>query len=197
MRTLLLSFLYYISGLTLLAQSPVSHFKAEEINENVYLTWTIQQGFTCNGVDILHSLDSVNFTKIGDIEGICGSSATEINYSFTDLFPEKNKLNYYRLSLGGLAYSNIISIRVIDIPANNYLVVPNPVINQSLIYFENSAFATCRLIVYSTLGQIVFEELITEETFLLQKEVLPDGPYSFKIIYDNGKEPISGKFVSY
>jgi hypothetical protein len=183
--------------LTVRAQGAVTNFKAEEINENVYLTWTIKQGFTCNGVEVLRSTDSVNFVKVGDIEGICGSTAEEIHYDFTDIFPEKNADNFYRLSLGGLGFSSIISIRVVDLPANKYLVVPNPLTENTQIFFENSAFAICSLTVYDPGGQPLYQAMTTGEAFSLQKENFPDGVYFFRISYDNSKEDLVGRFVAY
>lgn len=197
MRKSVLLILFSFAVGVLSAQNPVSQFKAEEINGNVYLTWTIQQGFTCNGVDVERSTDSVNYLKIGDIEGICGSSAEEIHYDFTDNFPEKNTRNFYRLSLGGLLYSHFISIDIIDIPANNYLVVPNPFNVNSQIFFENSAYAQCTLNVYLPDGSPVKEMFTSGEVFNLDREYFSSGLYFFRISYDNGKASVAGRFAVY
>lgn len=197
MQNSLLYIALFVLNTSVFAQDAVSHFKAEKFNETVYLTWTIKQGFTCNGVDVLRSTDSINFAKIGDIEGICGSSAEEIEYDFTDISPEKNARNFYRLSLGGLSFSQVISIHVVDIPANHYLVVPNPLTEKAGILFENSTFALCRLTVFSPDGSPVFEAATTGESFVLRKEDYEKGVYFFRISYDNNKEAITGRFLVY
>lgn len=197
MRLTILPVFLFLLNLPVMAQSgdAVLFFRAEELSENVFLTWAIKQGFTCDGVDVLRSSDSVNFVKIGDIEGICGSSAASISYDFTDLFPEKNSRNYYRLSLGGVLFSNIISIDIIDIPANNYLVVPNPFVENSRIYFENAAVAMCELSVFSPHGTRVHVAHTNGEVFDLSALDFTHGVYFFEIVYENGKHPISGRFA--
>lgn len=173
----------------------VMNFRAEELNGNVYLTWSIKQGFTCNGVDVYRSIDSINFTKIGDIEGICGSTAESIAYDFTDQFPEKNTRNFYRLSLGGLINSHVISIDIIDLSANKYLIVPNPVDFESDLYFENAAAAICVLTTMDARGVQIISETSIDEVFQLCASDYASGTYSFRIDYGNGNPSIVGRFL--
>lgn len=189
--------LFFLNVLAAEAQvgDTIVNFRAEELNGNVYLTWSIKQGFTCNGVDVYRSVDSVNFTKIGDIEGICGSTAASIAYDFTDQFPEKNTRNFYRLSLGGLLNSHAISIDIIDISANKYLVVPNPVNFKSTLYFENAASVICELTIMDERGVQIISETSTGETFQLRASDYAGGVYWFKIAYANDNPPIIGRFL--
>ncbi len=76
------------------------NFSLFENNGKVYLNWSIVSGSTCNGIQIYRSTDSVMFTQVGNIPGICGSSSSAISYNFIDDNPVKNKVNYYRLELG-------------------------------------------------------------------------------------------------
>ncbi|MGY8927636.1 MAG: hypothetical protein ACKVJC_10130, partial [Flavobacteriales bacterium] len=71
--------LFMFIGFSSLSQNEdvISHFSATEFNGKVLLTFAITQGNTCNGVVILHSTDSVNFTQVESIEGICGSSQAQ------------------------------------------------------------------------------------------------------------------------
>ena len=115
----------------------IEYLHASEFNGKVLIAWAITQGNTCNGVIVLHSTDSVNFNQIGSIEGICGSTAESIEYDFTHITPEKNAINYYRLSLGGIGFSWIVSAEVIDMGANTSLVRPNPISENSELLFDN------------------------------------------------------------
>jgi len=190
-------FLFFLSTLATHAQvgDTVMNFRAEELNGNVYLTWSIKEGFTCNGVDVYRSIDSINYAKIGDIEGICGSSSASIAYDFTDQFPEKNTRNYYRLSLGGVINSHAISIDIIDISANKYLIVPNPVNFESELHFENAASAVCVLTTIDGRGVQIISETSMAEVFQLHASDYAAGNYSFRIDYGNGKPSIVGRFV--
>ena len=49
-------------------------FSAVQVETKVQLNFTIKAGNTCNGIEIFRSPDSVNFSLIGDIQGVCGST---------------------------------------------------------------------------------------------------------------------------
>ena len=70
-------------------------------------------------------MDKINFNQIGEISGICGSKFEKISYSFEHPNPIKNRINYYRLALGGLGFSDTISIEILDFKYG-YQVRPNP-----------------------------------------------------------------------
>lgn len=173
----------------------INSFTATEFNGKVVLSFAIKQGNTCNGVLILHSIDSVNFTQIGSIEGICGSSQAEINYNFTDITPEKNEVNYYRLSLGGIGFSWIVSAEVIDIGANNSLLRPNPIGEYSELFFDNETNATMTLEIYSSKGILVKKEQTSSELFILSKSDFDSGMYFYSIFIEGKTPEIKGKFI--
>ena len=170
----------------------VEVFTASEFNKNVLLSWTITEGNTCNGIDIFRSVDSVNYVKIGDIEGICGSNAESIDYYFTDLFPEKNTFNHYRLGLGSLGNSYSIKINIIDIAVNSYQVRPQPITANALLLFNNDSVKEAELKIYNVKGELVFQKTTNKAKFELG-ELLnsPSGLYLFTLKL-NGKE-IKGK----
>lgn len=173
-------------------ESVVLYFEAEEFNSNVRLNWTISQGNTCNGIDLFRSSDGINYTKIGNIEGICGSTSASTDYSFTDLFPEKNSLNYYRLGLGGFGYSYIVQIEIIDIGPNTYQIRPQPINENGVLLFKNDSGKTAELKVYNTQGNIVGEYSTNDEKFELEELIrLPGGLYHFNLTV-NDRE-IKGK----
>lgn len=173
----------------------ISGLTASEFNGKVLLTWAIKQGNTCNGIQILRSIDSVNFSPIGSINGVCGSTLEEVPYEFTDVSPIKNTINYYRLSLGGIGFSWIVNAEVIDVSANNYLLRPNPISDSSELYFPNDAKNQIELKVYNSSGQEVLSQFTIEEKIILYKTDFASGVHFF-ILFDQIKNSkIKGRFV--
>lgn len=173
----------------------ISSFTATEFNGKVLLTFSINSGFTCNGVTILRSLDSINFTSIGSIEGICGSSQELINYDFTDISPFKNAVNYYRLSLGGVGFSWIISAEVIDMGLNNSLIRPNPISETTEFFFDNENKAFVVLEIFSSEGMLVHTESTNEQKIIIRKSDYNAGTYFYSIHSDGVKSEVTGKFI--
>ncbi|NRA12126.1 MAG: T9SS type A sorting domain-containing protein [Crocinitomicaceae bacterium] len=193
MRIASLVFLVLI-GFTSLSQNEdvINHLTATEFNGKVLLTFAIKQGNTCNGVVIYHSVD---FTSIGSIEGICGSSQEQIEYNFTHLDPEKNEINYYRLSLGGIGFSWIVSAEVIDLGANNALLRPNPISQGSELFFDNETNATVILNIYSSAGILVKSEWTTSELFILNAFEFESGMYFYSLQPEGIQPEVKGRFV--
>jgi hypothetical protein len=189
--------LFVLFGLNASAQNEdvIDYLNASEFNGKVLLSWSILQGNTCNGVQVLHSLDSVNFTQIGSIEGICGSTLESIEYEFTDISPEKNAINYYRLSLGGIGFSWIVNTEVIDLGANASLIRPNPINETAELHFDNDTSSEMWLNVYSDSGVLIHTESTTSELFILQKGDFSPGIYFYHIRQEGFESQVKGKFV--
>lgn len=188
----------FVSSLSVAQNEDVIEgFTATEFNGKVLLSWSIKQGNTCNGVEILHSIDSVSFNEIGSFVGICGSSSASISYDFTHLYPEKNAVNYYRLSLGGLGFSKIVSAEVLDLSGANYLLRPNPVTDFSELFFDNETAQLHELSVYSSEGVQVFYEQTTGELFLIDALNFDQGIYFFSIKKEGEVPKLTGKFLVY
>ena len=189
--------LFMFIGLSSLSQNEdvISHFSATEFNGKVLLTFAITQGNTCNGVVILHSTDSVNFTQVESIEGICGSSQAQIEYDFTHLDPEKNVVNYYRLSLGGIGFSWIVSAEVIDLGVNKVLLRPNPIAEGSELFFDNETNSLIKLSIYSSAGILIKSEQTTSELFILNGSEFESGMYFYTINPEGINPEVKGRFI--
>jgi len=164
-------------------------------NGRVFLDWTMNFGETCNGIDITRSADSLNFTRIGGIQGICGSPTDTVSYSFLDESPLPNKTNYYRLSLGNLGLSQVIAVDVIDLKGKNSQVRPNPITNLGRIYFSNERKRNHTLEIISPDGQIQNRISGREEFFTLNASLLKQGPYIFRILDEDNQQVSTGRFV--
>lgn len=160
----------------------LENYEVYEVNGNTQLTATIKSGVTCLGINFLRSEDStLNFQTIGEIQGVCGSSTESIRYDYTDMNPPKNKTLYYKIQMGGLGYSNVLSIRIIDSGEEAYLLTPNPCIDNCLIHFKNELRQSNRLRLFNKNG-IQLALLETSDNFFeIDVKELPAAVYFFTV----------------
>ncbi len=191
---MILGFLFCTLSNAFTQQTSLDRFTASEINGRVYLEWIIKAGNTCQGIRILRSTDSINFIQIGDIGGVCGNLSTPQGYDFTDDNPVKNKINYYRLELGGIGLSKIVAVEIIDLESGGYQVRPNPVTSDAIIYFSNPGKRNCQLNIYTLGGNEVLHKDVGITFFYISKGDLQTGLYLFTITTREGTRLVNGKF---
>jgi len=169
-------------------------FSIIESKGNVYLDWQIIAGSTCNGIQIFHSTDNINFKQIGSIDGVCGSSYEPRDYNFTDNNPVKNKNNYYRLELGGSGASHILSVEIIDIESG-YQIRPNPVSDNAKLYFDNNTGQLFQLGIYNLKGERFFNIETRRDFFDLNTEKIQSGIYFFAIRTEDNLQTAKGRII--
>jgi len=162
--------------------------------EQVQLRWTISSGETCNGTFIERSTDNLNWLRIGEIPGICGSSSAPIPYNFIDDSPVSNSVNLYRLELGGQGYSKTISVPYYDYTENGYVLIPNPVYENATVYFGTSDSELFSISIFNSAGQKVQQDSGTGGYYFINAQSLSAGAY-FLIISRKGKKNVSGKML--
>ncbi|MEA3445653.1 MAG: hypothetical protein U9R19_13115, partial [Bacteroidota bacterium] len=162
--------------------SVLVRFNAFVDDGNIRLAWTIKGGFQCGGTIIQHSGDSINFENIGSIPGICGSPFYDESYSFDDLHPVLNSVNYYRIDMIGLGISKIISQDLFDFSENQVLIIPNPIVSEGQIVFENIAAETCNIKYFHSSGKTVYSENTRGNKFKIQAAKFPAGIIFFQIL---------------
>jgi len=163
-------------------------------SSQVQLRWTITSGETCNGTLIERSTDKLNWKLIGEIAGVCGSSASPVSFNFIDSVPIANTINYYRLELGGRGYSNEISIAFYNFSKSNFVVIPNPVSLTATIYFEAKMFESYTFTLYDLNGKIHITTQGEGNSVVLNADKLQIGTYFF-IISCPRKPIITGKII--
>jgi hypothetical protein len=171
----------------------LDNFSAFEFEGNVYLSWTISRGSTCNGIDIERSDNNTNFSVIGDIPGVCGSADFAQSYDWIDRSPLPNATNYYRLELGLNGHSESVSVEVIKLNGN-YQVRPNPMRDFGQIYFVNSGRKEHTMQVYDLSGKPVMQMNTLDNFFEPEVSRLNAGLYLFTILAKDGSTAITGKF---
>ena len=175
--------------------SILNSFSASENNGNVYLSWQIVAGSTCNGIKIYRSANNISFVQIGDIPGICGNISFAQDYDFTDFEPIKNAVNYYRLELGNNGYSQVLAVEVIDIAKNGFQLRPNPAYGISKIIFENNNSLVHNFNIYNILGKLVFSVTGKEDFFEYDSNAFQNGTYFFTIALPGNDFILSGKLM--
>lgn len=186
-----------VNGLLFSQDAPqVSKFTVESINGKAYLNWTIDAGGTCNGIRILRSTDSLIFQEVGLLEGVCGSLSFPTNYTYTDESPLVNKMNYYKLDLGGNGFSQIVGIEVIIIGEEDYVLFSNPLSDYSVLHFKNETNQVVELSVYDGNGSLCLIKKTDESKFILELSEFPaKGIYRFKLSNSNQNLVFTGKIV--
>lgn len=120
------------------------YFKGQVQNGSAKLTWSTASEKNNEKFLVEHSQDATSFRKIGEVKGN-GTSATVLNYNYSDLAPAKGT-NYYRLRQidtdGTEAFSKVIALEFasnsIVSGATVYPTVTSEVININLGTMENA-----------------------------------------------------------
>jgi hypothetical protein len=143
----------------------LSYFKAEVYGNQVVLTWNISSGNNCNGITIYHSSDSINYSEIGNIPGICGALDEDEPYRFTDENPTENKLNYYKLKLGNQGFTTPLAILYYETQESGFVFFPNPS-SDEISVFVNGYYQNSSIVIYDASGKKVIEQNVTPGTLV-------------------------------
>jgi hypothetical protein len=176
-----------------LAQS--SHLKqieASAYKEKIVLSWTTPAGFSCQDVHIELGTDSANLKRVGTIFGICGDT-TEQHYSFIIDVPFLNQTNYLRVELGGVGFSQTISVLVIA-AKKSVIIVPHPANSSTQFYFDNPFRKRVEINFYTTKGELLARTNTSLQVIDLVDLNLPNGQFIYEVIREE-ETPIRGLIV--
>lgn len=201
-RLFILTNLFGISILSqLFAQRSdiLENLEVFQIEGKVQISATVKSGYSCLGMNFQRTNDTtVLFQSIGSIEGVCGNSTQSMRYDFIDENPPKNSIIYYRVQLGGVGYSEILSIIIYDTGNAKYLVMPNPAKNSCQIYFNNEFNKSHRLRLVNQFGLELLNSESSNDIFQLNLKDFTAGVYHF-IVHEstNLKPKFYGKLSVY
>jgi len=167
------------------ADAALTRFFAVQVEETVFLRWTMGAGNTCEDTYVERSADGISYERIGLIGGICGSPDQEITFEYTDTVPLVNQTAYYRLLLGYFGYTSPKTVEFVRYNDRGYFIGPNPFSDFTRIAFENDDDEEYRLLVSDMQGRIVLEMMTTGNEFLIRREELGAGIYAVRLF--NGK----------
>lgn len=168
-------------------------FSAFEVDGTVYISCVISAGYTCNGIDVLKSEDTIRFTEIGNIAGVCGSSSNPVRYDFVDENPKINATSYYKLELGGVGFTSLLEVDVRRFRNNNLQIAPNPVFSDCTIFLDNPNSENMNVTVTSLTGEIMFRTTTIMEELQLNLSDWVNGIYIVHITSNSGSHYQMGK----
>ena len=119
-------FLFFLLSTHIFAQR-ILNFKIFQVNQAVFLNFILSKGSSCNGFNVLHSTDSVNFKVIHEDPTICGTSNADEAKNWMHANPIINQLNYYKIQLNPGEMSPVNRIFVNQTNKPNIVLFPNPI----------------------------------------------------------------------
>jgi len=138
----------------------LTYFNGDAYGDQIVLTWNIVGGNSCNGISIFHSSDSINFTEIGNIPGICGALDKDDPYQFIHKDPVKSGWNYYKLQLGNQGFTTPLAILYYETSENGFVFFPNP-LNEVVSVFVDGYYQNSKIVVYDASGKKVIEQTVS------------------------------------
>ncbi len=168
-------------------------FKAAKRNNSVELSWTTTSEQNNSGFEIQRSVDGINFTKTGWVNG-AGNSSTLQHYYFTDAMPAKGK-NFYRLNQIDFDGRNKLSdIRKVNFEATvDFTVYPNPVITTAQVQLNENA-AVIRLLDISGKELWHKEKNRAGGTVTIPMQYFSSGIYLLQVTNNSG-EAVTQKII--
>jgi hypothetical protein len=159
----------------------LGQFQAMESQGRIRLSWVVNQGNICDGMEIERGVDGGDFQKIGQIDGMCGSLERPQTYEFWDETPVFNRVSHYRLKTFGAVVSDTLEVELVDAGNKGFLVVPHPATSDSRIYLENTRFETCQILVVGMDGRPARERIFRGERLDVGELDLLPGIYAIKV----------------
>ncbi len=168
------------------------YVKAQLINNETLVSWATSQEINTSKFEIEHSVDGVNFAKIGN-QNAAGNSNSTSYYNFTHLKPVAG-FNYYRIKQidinGAYKYSVIVKVlNKNDIKET--IIAPNPVADI-LNVVEPASIFIISMDVYDTKGSLLIHKNIQSDVqvYSLPVSLLKMGNYILKINYKNDSKSV-------
>jgi hypothetical protein len=173
----------------------LANFYLIQDDKEILLSWTIDAGPTCNGIAVLHSIDSVNYNEIGSIAGICGSTSSSIPYNFKHDNPILNKTNYYKIRLGFSQFSEIKVVELSYIEHGKINIKPNPATENVFISFKNDKKEAFSVTIINSAGLKVFETNDLKDNSITINTGAFENGYYYIILMDSGGRTIKEKLI--
>jgi hypothetical protein len=179
---------------TTLAVVPViwQNVKAQLTNNQTLVSWATSQEINTSLFEIEHSVDGINFVKIGQ-QNAAGNSTNISYYNFTHPKPAAG-FNYYRIKQIDINGSNKYSVIVKVLNRNDIketIIAPNPVSNILNVVEPTSKYISS-IEVYDNKGSLIMHKNIQSDVqvYSLPVLALKTGNYVLKINYKNESKSI-------
>lgn len=175
----------------------LNSFSAKQVAGEVYISCVISSGNTCNGIQIFRSEDGFKFDVIGNIAGVCGSSAGPVQYEYLDTNPKVNSVNYYQLDLGGVGNTTILEVDVRKLEDSQVQIAPNPMGSEGTLFFSNPKNTLLEVQISTFSGITIFTNTTHQSTLKIDAETWGSGLYLVFITDAYGAFIQTGTLVHY
>jgi|GEM_PF-5693633 len=167
------------------------YFRGEKTaSGQVDLEWATASEDNNDYFEIQHSLNGIDFTGIGTVQG-AGNSSQEITYTFTDFSPAP-KYNYYRLKQVDFDdVSSQSNILVFNLKVNNELFIGiNPIRPGENLHITNIGGKVDKTTLFDSQGRLLAEigEIEANENFEHKLPTLSPGTYFVVLSTDGIRE---------
>ncbi|MEZ5004341.1 MAG: choice-of-anchor D domain-containing protein [Chitinophagales bacterium] len=174
-------------------------FTAKNVNNNSLLNWITASELNNDYFEIEHSLNAIDFTKIGEVDGN-GTINSENYYDHTHYAPPSG-VNYYRLRQvdfnGEYSYSGIRSVLIEHSGQNTMEVVNTLAQNDLILQFLSTDNKRGNLVIYAANGQVISSRELNLASggtqLLIDISELPSALYIVQ--WYSGDEIIEEKFI--
>lgn len=190
--TFLVAFLASIQTFGQLPPGVIDRLAARAVGNKVQVEVTLSAGYTCNGILITRSTDSLQFETVGLIGGVCGDSAASVSYSFTDSFPPTNQRLFYQLLLGGRLATDTRQVVVYDFDRRPLWVVPNPATHLIEVRFDAAPGSTETFILFDAQAKALQQFEIEDGLAQIAVSQLMPGMY---VLQSTKRPALMAKFI--
>jgi hypothetical protein len=170
----------------------VNLFQQEDV---VVLRWVMHGGNTCQGMKINRAENEVDFSQIGIISGICGSTDSDEQYTYVDSNATPNIINYYRIGFGTQGLSDSEGIFFEQFGGGDILVLPDPINDRTRVLFSNNQHYVAMLRVVNRNGTVFREITSKDEEIIVNMSGWKEGLYYFQLMVNDERK--SGKLFKF
>jgi hypothetical protein len=160
-------------------------FTVAKVNKTAVLQFTISEASPASIFTIERSIDGVNFIGIATI-----SATNNVKYSYTDINPVSNKLNYYRIkevlptgkiiftAIQSLLFNNTNGITIYPIPASS---------NISIVVSDALVGKPLQVTLYNNAGSMILRKQVLNNngTAIIDVSKMASGSYVLQLTDGN------------
>ncbi|MFT6148615.1 MAG: hypothetical protein ACJAUH_001301 [Saprospiraceae bacterium] len=180
---------YSINVLATAIPVPVEliYFEAKAIdNKVVRLDWETASEINNSGFQIERSVDGIEFSKIGWVDGN-GTSFNQNSYQYLDNQVNINQRYYYRLKqidIDGTSDYSSIKTAILSSKEGNVFVYPNPASDRITINTDEALLEKNDIALYliNSLGQVLSVSSINSAQTTVSVQHLPSGVYFYRVV---------------
>ena len=184
MKFSLFAFLVSITLQTVDAQAFFRGFTVQQVEDTIALDWTIAAGNFCINMEVQRATPTTDFERIAVFAGVCGNDEQDEPYTFSDGGPFSLDAEYsYRIwASNGTVISDTLSLNYFFLYDNQVLLGPNPMQNETKVFFNNATNSTYTLVVNDLKGKVV-KVLSNDErnSISLTRDGLAQGVYILQL----------------